>query len=40
MYPWQQRESQREQVAELRKRFEEEKQKVALMKARRKFKPY
>ena len=40
VYPWQQRESQREQVAELRRKFEEEKTRVAMMKERRKFKPY
>ena len=40
MYPWQQREAQREQVAELRRKFEEDKQRVALMREKRKFKPY
>ncbi|XP_012681171.1 ribosomal RNA-processing protein 7 homolog A [Clupea harengus] len=39
-YSWQHRESQREHIAELRKKFEEDKQKIALLRAQRKFKPY
>lgn len=39
-YTWQQRESKREHIAQLRRRFEEDKQKIALMKAQRKFRPY
>jgi ribosomal RNA-processing protein 7 len=40
LYPWQQRETQRQQIAELRQKFEEDKRRVAEMKARRKFKPF
>lgn len=39
-YAFQQREGQREKVAELRKKFEQDKERVAEMKARRKFKPF
>ncbi|XP_072444529.1 LOW QUALITY PROTEIN: ribosomal RNA-processing protein 7 homolog A, partial [Chiloscyllium punctatum] len=39
-YSWQHRESQREHIAQLRRKFEEDKQKIALMRAQRKFKPY
>ncbi len=39
-YSFQQRETQREHIANLRRRFEEDKQRVAEMKARRKFKPF
>ncbi|XP_041447326.1 ribosomal RNA processing 7 homolog A S homeolog isoform X1 [Xenopus laevis] len=39
-YAWQHRESKREHLAELRKKFEEDKQKIALMRAQRKFRPY
>uniref|UniRef100_UPI00398E896F ribosomal RNA-processing protein 7 homolog A n=1 Tax=Pristiophorus japonicus TaxID=55135 RepID=UPI00398E896F len=39
-YSWQHRDTKREHIAELRKKFEEDKQKVALMRAERKFKPY
>lgn len=39
-YRWQQRETQREHIAELRQKFEEDKRKVAAMKAKRKFKPF
>ena len=40
VYPWQLRESQREQVAELRRKFEEDKKRVANMRAQRRFKPF
>ncbi|XP_043930492.1 ribosomal RNA-processing protein 7 homolog A isoform X2 [Protopterus annectens] len=39
-YAWQHRESKREYIAELRKKFEEDKQRIALMRAQRKFRPY
>ncbi|XP_002741084.1 ribosomal RNA-processing protein 7 homolog A-like [Saccoglossus kowalevskii] len=39
-YRFQFRESKREHIAQLRKRFEEDKEKIVAMKAARKFKPY
>ncbi|XP_034449053.1 ribosomal RNA-processing protein 7 homolog A isoform X1 [Hippoglossus hippoglossus] len=39
-YSWQQRNTQKEHIAELRKKFEEDKQKIALLRAQRKFRPY
>ncbi|XP_030062915.1 ribosomal RNA-processing protein 7 homolog A [Microcaecilia unicolor] len=39
-YAWQHRESKREHIAQLRKKFEEDKQKITLMRAQRKFRPY
>jgi len=39
-YAYQVRESKKEYVAQLRQKFEEDKQKIALMKSARKFKPY
>jgi len=39
-YAFQVRESKKEHIAQLRQKFEEDKQKIALMKAARKFKPY
>merc|ERR1712131_21150 len=39
-YSWQHRNTQKEHVAELRKKFEEDKQRIALLRAQRKFKPY
>ena len=39
-YKFQLRESKRQQIAELRRKFEEDKQKVAEMKSKRKFRPY
>ncbi|XP_072167637.1 ribosomal RNA-processing protein 7 homolog A-like [Diadema setosum] len=39
-YTFQTRESKREHIAELRKKFEEDKQRISQMKAARKFKPY
>ncbi|XP_045214166.1 ribosomal RNA-processing protein 7 homolog A-like [Mercenaria mercenaria] len=39
-YSFQMRETKREQIANLRKKFEEDKQRIALMKASRKFRPY
>lgn len=39
-YAWQNRNSKKEHLAELRKKFEEDKQKIALMRAQRKFRPY
>ena len=39
-YSFQLRETRREQIAQLRKKFEEDKQKVLSMKAKRKFKPF
>lgn len=39
-YRFQQRETQRQQIAQLRKQFEEDKQRVAEMKTHRKFKPF
>ena len=39
-YSWQLRETQREEIARLREKYEEDKQRVADMRAKRKFKPY
>ena len=39
-YTFQQRETKREHIAELRKKFEEDKKRIELMRAARKFKPY
>ncbi|XP_068938065.1 ribosomal RNA-processing protein 7 homolog A isoform X2 [Petaurus breviceps papuanus] len=39
-YAWQHRETQREHLARLRKKFEEDKQRIALLRAQRKFRPY
>ncbi|CAH1795248.1 unnamed protein product [Owenia fusiformis] len=39
-YSFQMRESKREHLATLRQKFEEDKQRIAMMKASRKFKPY
>uniref|UniRef100_A0A8D2PJK0 Ribosomal RNA processing 7 homolog A n=1 Tax=Zosterops lateralis melanops TaxID=1220523 RepID=A0A8D2PJK0_ZOSLA len=39
-YAWQHREAKREHIAQLRKKFEEDKQRIALMRAQRKFRPY
>lgn len=39
-YQFQLRESKRQHIAELRRKFEEDKKKVAEMKSKRKFKPY
>ncbi|XP_074083187.1 ribosomal RNA-processing protein 7 homolog A [Macrotis lagotis] len=39
-YAWQHRETKMEHLAQLRKKFEEDKQRIALMRARRKFRPY
>ncbi|XP_060591249.1 ribosomal RNA-processing protein 7 homolog A-like [Ruditapes philippinarum] len=39
-YSFQMRETKREQIANLRKKFEEDKNRIALMKASRKFRPY
>ncbi|XP_077132135.1 ribosomal RNA-processing protein 7 homolog A [Ranitomeya variabilis] len=39
-YAWQLRNKKKEHLAELRKKFEEDKQKIALMRAQRKFRPY
>ncbi|XP_042201948.1 ribosomal RNA-processing protein 7 homolog A [Callorhinchus milii] len=39
-YTWQHRETKREHIAQLRKKFEEDKQKITLMRAQRKFRPY
>ncbi|KAI4822315.1 hypothetical protein KUCAC02_007869 [Chaenocephalus aceratus] len=39
-YTWQHRNTQKEHIAELRKKFEEDKQKIALLRVQRKFKPY
>lgn len=39
-YSWQHRNTQREHIAELRKKFEEDKQRIAVLRAQRKFKPY
>ncbi|XP_068096337.1 ribosomal RNA-processing protein 7 homolog A [Hyperolius riggenbachi] len=39
-YAWQHRNNKRENLVELRKRFEEDKQKIALMREQRKFRPY
>jgi ribosomal RNA-processing protein 7 len=40
LYNFQQREAQRERVAELRKKFQEDRELIASMKANRKFKPF
>ncbi|MBN3300378.1 RRP7A protein, partial [Amia calva] len=39
-YTWQHRETQREHIAELRRKFEEDKQRIAVLRAQRKFRPY
>ncbi|KAL0992983.1 hypothetical protein UPYG_G00101800 [Umbra pygmaea] len=39
-YTWQQRNTQKEYIAELRKKFEEDKQRIALLRVQRKFRPY
>ncbi|XP_014882421.1 ribosomal RNA-processing protein 7 homolog A, partial [Poecilia latipinna] len=39
-YTWQHKNTQKEHIAELRRKFEEDKQRIALMRAQRKFKPY
>ncbi|KAM9434258.1 ribosomal RNA-processing protein 7 homolog A [Clarias gariepinus] len=39
-YSWQHRNSKREHIAELRRKFEEDKQRIALLRAQRKFRPY
>ncbi|XP_052070849.1 ribosomal RNA-processing protein 7 homolog A-like [Mytilus californianus] len=39
-YTFQSRETKRNEIATLRKKFEEDKQRISLMKAARKFKPY
>ncbi|XP_058509428.1 ribosomal RNA-processing protein 7 homolog A [Solea solea] len=39
-YTWQHKNTQKEHIAELRKKFEEDKQRIALLRAQRKFKPY
>ncbi|XP_062263800.1 ribosomal RNA-processing protein 7 homolog A [Platichthys flesus] len=39
-YSWQQRNTQKEHIADLRKKFEEDKQKIALLRQQRKFRPY
>ncbi|NXD84095.1 RRP7A protein, partial [Halcyon senegalensis] len=39
-YAWQHRETKREHIAQLRRKFEEDKQRIALMRAQRKFRPY
>ncbi|XP_073703867.1 ribosomal RNA-processing protein 7 homolog A-like [Garra rufa] len=39
-YSWQHRNTQKEHIAELRKKFEEDKQRIALLRAQRKFRPY
>ncbi|KAL4658024.1 Gastric cancer antigen Zg14-like [Arapaima gigas] len=39
-YVWQHRHRQREHIADLRKKFEEDKQRIALLRAQRKFRPY
>ncbi|XP_077590611.1 ribosomal RNA-processing protein 7 homolog A [Stigmatopora nigra] len=39
-YSWQHKNNQKEHIAELRKKFEEDKQRIALLRAQRKFKPY
>ena len=40
LYQFQQRETRRQQIAELRKQFLEDKQRVAVMRSQRKFKPF
>ncbi|KAM9393082.1 ribosomal RNA-processing protein 7 homolog A isoform 2-T2 [Pholidichthys leucotaenia] len=39
-YTWQLRNTKKEHIAELRKKFEEDKQRIALLRAQRKFRPY
>ncbi|XP_029914938.1 ribosomal RNA-processing protein 7 homolog A [Myripristis murdjan] len=39
-YTWQHKNTQKEHIAQLRKKFEEDKQKIALLRAQRKFRPY
>ncbi|KAF0032402.1 hypothetical protein F2P81_014692 [Scophthalmus maximus] len=39
-YTWQHKNTQKEHIAELRKKFEEDKQRIALLRAQRKFRPY
>ncbi|XDV10982.1 hypothetical protein PO909_000061 [Leuciscus waleckii] len=39
-YSWQHRNTQREHIAELRKKFEEDKQRIAVLRAQRKFRPF
>ncbi|XP_053494440.1 ribosomal RNA-processing protein 7 homolog A [Ictalurus furcatus] len=39
-YSWQHRNSKKEHIAELRRKFEEDKQHIALLRAQRKFRPY
>ncbi|KAF4080920.1 hypothetical protein AMELA_G00176460 [Ameiurus melas] len=39
-YSWQHRNSKKEHIAELRRKFEEDKQRIALLRAQRKFRPY
>ncbi|XP_067226100.1 ribosomal RNA-processing protein 7 homolog A [Chanodichthys erythropterus] len=39
-YSWQHRNTQKEHIAELRKKFEEDKQKIAALRAQRKFRPF
>ncbi|KAJ1910273.1 hypothetical protein H4219_006246 [Mycoemilia scoparia] len=39
-YRWQQREQKRDRLVELRKKFEEDKQKIAQLKSTRRFRPY
>uniref|UniRef100_A0A672NEC9 Ribosomal RNA-processing protein 7 homolog A-like n=1 Tax=Sinocyclocheilus grahami TaxID=75366 RepID=A0A672NEC9_SINGR len=39
-YTWQHRNTQKEHIAELRKKFEEDKQRIAVLRAERKFRPY
>ncbi|XP_041851491.1 ribosomal RNA-processing protein 7 homolog A [Melanotaenia boesemani] len=39
-YTWQHRNTQKEHIAQLRKKFEEDKQRIALLRAQRKFRPY
>ncbi|XP_066531328.1 ribosomal RNA-processing protein 7 homolog A [Hoplias malabaricus] len=39
-YTWQRRDTQKEHIAQLRKKFEEDKQRIALLRAQRKFRPY
>uniref|UniRef100_A0A2K5PUY9 Ribosomal RNA processing 7 homolog A n=1 Tax=Cebus imitator TaxID=2715852 RepID=A0A2K5PUY9_CEBIM len=39
-YTWQHRESKMEHLAQLRKKFEEDKQRIELLRAQRKFRPY
>ncbi|XP_072452428.1 ribosomal RNA-processing protein 7 homolog A [Notamacropus eugenii] len=39
-YAWQHRETKMEHLAQLRKKFEEDKQRITLLRAQRKFRPY